>query len=619
MPYDPNQVMGLTALSPTIAAYKQFMERQNNVGDSNIVPFLVSRGEPQLAGLIAKKLRVENAAKSQQQLAQQPPAAPPTVADQYDMAAQQQAMMAPGLPGMPNPAMDRASFAGGGIVAFADGGPFYVNAAGEVSTDPYSELWKAEAKRKQEAEIIKEIAAKKRAAEAAARAAAETKAAEASSAAVKGVGGMRPLSALGRLAGLAGLAAPVIEWAGSPEQQAKLGAATEMTMEDPLLAGWGVYDRSKTTGTLSPPKKEDLGVEFAGSADDLAMVRQLQALKKQYGANSPQVAAFEAAARSTRGTTTAPSAPSAGVELDKYLGLGATPEGRARKPAASTTAPAAAKAAPAPTPVDLYASYISEAEKAAKGEEAYTQEALDRYKKLGIGKAAEDLEKTLARLKSEYEGAGADRKNLKQSVIEASAKLMMGKGGFAEAFGEAVGTGVAGYYGRQKDMKKAALDLAKSTYELNQAKENLMLSAAKEGSAEYEKQRKRIEGLQDDQLKSQDSWNKLTYEQQQLNARLAAENAEANKRAELMYGSRETTAATAQFNAERTRLYNVVNAALKEMEAAAFNPTALAAAKQRYEDAMLALSNLQFGGTGGTGAGGTVSPEVQAIMDKYKN
>jgi len=139
MPYDPNSPMGLDALSPTIAAYKQFVERQNNVGDGNIVQFLASRGEPQLAGLIAKKMRVENAAKAQQQLAQQPQAAPPTVADQYAMAEQQQAQQAmmaqmaqahtaqqaqsaPGLAGMPNPVMDRASFAGGGIVAFNDGG-----------------------------------------------------------------------------------------------------------------------------------------------------------------------------------------------------------------------------------------------------------------------------------------------------------------------------------------------------------------------------------------------------------------------------------------------------------------------------------------------------------------
>lgn len=132
MPYDPNQVMGLNALSPTVAAYKQFIERQNNVNNPNII-------HPELEGLIALKTRVDNAAKAQQALAQQPQSAPPTVADEYRMAAQQQAQQemmaqmvqmhqarmaqaAPGLAGMPNPAMEQANFAGGGIVAFAGGG-----------------------------------------------------------------------------------------------------------------------------------------------------------------------------------------------------------------------------------------------------------------------------------------------------------------------------------------------------------------------------------------------------------------------------------------------------------------------------------------------------------------
>ena len=167
MPYDPNRPMGLDALSPTVSAYKQFVEGQNRVDDANVVPFLLSRGEPQLAGLIAKKLRVENAAKAQQQLAQQPQAAPPTVSDQYNMAAQQQdqqarqAMMAqmaqmqaaqqaqaaPGLAGMPNPVMEKASFAGGGMVAFADGGGvqhFDGMTGSQVGNDPdwaeYSQL-----------------------------------------------------------------------------------------------------------------------------------------------------------------------------------------------------------------------------------------------------------------------------------------------------------------------------------------------------------------------------------------------------------------------------------------------------------------------------------------------
>jgi len=134
MANNPNAFAGLTAISPTVSAYQNFVEQKDKVNGANIVPFLVSRGEPQLAGLIAKKLRIENATKTQQQMAQQPPAAPPTVAQQYDaMLAQQQAPrmpqapMAPpaqmppaagGVAAMPNPGMARG-FAGGGIVAFS--------------------------------------------------------------------------------------------------------------------------------------------------------------------------------------------------------------------------------------------------------------------------------------------------------------------------------------------------------------------------------------------------------------------------------------------------------------------------------------------------------------------
>lgn len=127
MAYDSNSLAGLSSLSPTVSAYKNFVEQKDRVNDANIVPFLLSRGEPQLAGLIAKKLRLDQAANSQQQIAQQPPAAPPTVAQQYDsMLAQQQAVpmqqQDAGLAAMPNPAMDRANFAEGGIVAFKKGG-----------------------------------------------------------------------------------------------------------------------------------------------------------------------------------------------------------------------------------------------------------------------------------------------------------------------------------------------------------------------------------------------------------------------------------------------------------------------------------------------------------------
>jgi hypothetical protein len=61
-----------------------------------------------------------------QRMKQQPvqaPQTPPTIRDQLNMAEQQQMAMQQGLGGLPAPAMEQAQFAGGGIVAFDEGGP----------------------------------------------------------------------------------------------------------------------------------------------------------------------------------------------------------------------------------------------------------------------------------------------------------------------------------------------------------------------------------------------------------------------------------------------------------------------------------------------------------------
>jgi hypothetical protein len=60
-----------------------------------------------------------------QRLKQQPvqaPQTPPTIRDQLNMAEQQQMAMQQGLGGLPAPSMEQAQFAGGGIVAFDEGG-----------------------------------------------------------------------------------------------------------------------------------------------------------------------------------------------------------------------------------------------------------------------------------------------------------------------------------------------------------------------------------------------------------------------------------------------------------------------------------------------------------------
>jgi len=79
-----------------------------------------------------------------QRMKQQPvqaPQTPPTIRDQLNMAekqqAQQQMAMQQGLGGMPAPAMEQAQFAGGGIVAFSQGG---LTAEEEAELDALKQL-----------------------------------------------------------------------------------------------------------------------------------------------------------------------------------------------------------------------------------------------------------------------------------------------------------------------------------------------------------------------------------------------------------------------------------------------------------------------------------------------
>lgn len=594
MAYDPNRLMGLDALSPTIGAYKQFVERQNNTDDANVVPFLVSRGEPQLAGLIAKKMRVENAAKSQQALAQQPPAAPPTVADQYNMAAQQQAQQAmaaqmaqmqqarmaqaaPGLAGMPNPAMEQANFAGGGMVALAGGGdvqgfagpegslvgdPFSTLGAlesGTASPYDYKSLWgKANRTMEEEAALIKGIAAKRRADEAAARAAGNTAAAEtaASEAAAaeswlarefttfptfSKVGKALPGIASGAR-GLAGgamrmfgkEALPVNEAVGiwnmahsdpeslqatsrlaqwglmnvDPNDKVKTGFAVGLgALESALPTSW-FYQTPADKARARTEEAAKPGVVTTLTPEETNVAQARSALVKQYGPNSRQVQDFDAKYREIKGITAPETKPPASA-----AGIGSLAKPSSKGTAGATgAATSAAKATRAPATSEYTSPYKAMAEKQLESEESYQKKQAEQSKKLGAGKAADEFEKIIDKFKARYEGEGADKSNLQQAIVQFGAALMAGKGGFSEALGQAAQTGVSGYYAGKKENEKAAMDLAKSTFELHQARENMAISDAEKGSAKYERDRKRVEDAEDKQADAIFQMNKLTTE-----------------------------------------------------------------------------------------------------------
>lgn len=119
-----NRISGLTALDPRVAATERFIQ-QKKIPPNQVADFLLSMGaDPRLAGLVMKyqRLKAESATQPKG------PAPATTVAQDIDAqiglpaaaeAARQPVPTSRGVASIPAPVMERAQFAGGGIVAFA--------------------------------------------------------------------------------------------------------------------------------------------------------------------------------------------------------------------------------------------------------------------------------------------------------------------------------------------------------------------------------------------------------------------------------------------------------------------------------------------------------------------
>jgi len=526
MPYDPtnpNSTMGLSALSPTLSLENKYAAGMGKTA----AQYLADKGNAALGMLALKKQYIDNVSELQKKMAQQPQAAPPTVNQQYDtaiaqqdeqnrqdmMQMMQQGKMAQGIGSMPAPTMERASFAGGGIVAFNDGGNVRHYDVGGPAGSPTASSWTDA----DEAELKK----------------------------------MQLLAS----ATYGGFSDPTGGYAGPAASAGLLGAANRAASRFQEL-----FDRKQRA--------------LAAQRDAASRIAEQQEAAK-YGVTLPGASPAQAPAQTTAQVPSAAPAPSVGKKT-------AAPTAENK-----TAAPAAAKPAAYEDP---QAAYIRGLEKDLKPEDKYIEEAIARNKNLGAGNAADEFEKVISKLKDRYEGEGADKANLKQSIVEFGAKLMAGKGGFNEALGAAAESGVSGFYGRKKENQKAAMDLAKSTFELHQAKENLKLSAAKEGSSEYDKQVKRIEEAKKKQLDNQVEFEKLARESQAAMARVTAQTRSQEK----IYGDRSAGTAA---NLERQRLQTILTQTANTMKTAALSdPAAYADAKKKNDDAMQALQRLNMGG-----------------------
>lgn len=122
-------ITGLNALDPRVAATEKYVQKlmsEKKLAPDQVPQFLLSMGaDPRLVGLVSKFQRLQTAS------AQGQPAQAPQTTVAQDVEAQQRGIAAPmapvqgrdqGIAALPAPAMARAKFADGGIIAFQEGG-----------------------------------------------------------------------------------------------------------------------------------------------------------------------------------------------------------------------------------------------------------------------------------------------------------------------------------------------------------------------------------------------------------------------------------------------------------------------------------------------------------------
>lgn len=387
------------ANTPSVAREIQDLNKKQITTPDAALQNMLTRGiDPYLAQAVVTAMRMQQAAPMQ---GARPPQG--TVVDKTLSAAQ---AAPPGLAGISNPAMERANFAGGGIVAFN----------GEKGSDVQSNdsTWSDDEER--EYRELTDVF-------------------------------NNPLNAPGNRP-------------GDPDVAAKYERFKELKNRRDARAA------RQTTTRLFEEKPREFGPTAAVAQ------RTGTAGGTQAGTRTPT--------KTTTSTTKA--APNADAK----------PEDTSTTGIASTL-----------DPNNPWASRITAARAEGLGsEQAYREAEQKRYTDLGIGQAAQKYSDVLANAMKEYEGSGASKANMKQSIIEFGANLLASKSPyFGIAAGEAAKAGITGYYGREKENKKMAFELSKATFDLNKAQEDLSLAIDQGGTAKYEKQKAKVEALENEQTK----------------------------------------------------------------------------------------------------------------------
>jgi hypothetical protein len=626
MAYDPNALMGLDSLSPTVSAYKNFVQQKDKVNDTNIVPFLLTRGEPQLAGLIAKKLRLENATKQQQQMAQQPPAAPPTVAQQYDAALAQQAPRMPqpqmtppaqqppaagGVAAMPNPAMARG-FAGGGIVAFQGGGASMGAATWDQLEDAFTRASPAEQARiLQWADKNMPTFAKwarsgvpgtgivKAGAKVAAPIAAGMSAFGAAQSDPESIQETSRLAQLGMTV--------------DPRSKLKTGLATLAGVVESALPTSMFYDtpidralantEKRLTGIgKAPGAKEDL----RGSEDEIALANQYSEIVKKHGPNSPEARAFATAYRRQMGIVEeAPAAPAdatkppaAPAAVDKRPAAGGrTSTAGAKTPAAGT--------APPRSVLDIGT---------APNLKTLSEEQEAFYKETGTGTHSKALADQNKFIDEEAKRLGGDRKQAEKNFWIMTGASLLGSRSpyFANALGDSVKENYGNLIKDLKDIRKENRELEGMRIQLQRAQEQAIETGRRDVITRFDALSARYEAKQMKLLEMEnDARDKALNRHVQLEVARMYSSGKKDAGDELwsMWKSTQEEGISPEEKARRQRQLIEAREAARE-NVRASSPTAYSADQSREARAEAALNKLRM-----TPAYVYASPEEQARME----
>ena len=453
-----NEISGISALDPRVAATEKFIQ-EKKIPPEQVPNFLMTMGaDPRLAGLVLKYQRLKQAGQDKG-------SAPPesTVAQDIDSQLQRQQ----GVASLPAPVMDRAQFAGGGVVALAGGG----------ATDEIFDwnTWNNAYKEAQRVGDTSKMAALKAWAEKNLPTFSKYAEKVAPTVTKYGTKLVKGAPAIGAGFGLIGASQSDPESIQStsrlaqmglmdvdPSSKTKTGLASLTGVAESMIPFAGLFydtplDRAEA---LTDKKVERInkgaGTQLNLNPEEAAIGQEFNRIVREYGANSKEAKDFEARYRDAMGR----ASPAVEDELARIMSQSA-----AGKPAAGVGGPSLPNV---PVQRDIYGKPIAELKKRREGipdvskPEARQVEVdreiaarMKRYTDTGIMKPFDDAKASVQSRLKELEGV--KDKNFYKAMAMMGFTMAGTRGSFFQALAAGGAAGISAYE-TFEDKRQATLD-----------------------------------------------------------------------------------------------------------------------------------------------------------------